>query len=597
MATRPEETKKLKMPQKLPKGWVKTTLGEVCAMNPRTPFDESVSDHTEVSFVPMAAVEEESGRLDASQVRALGSVRKGYTPFRENDVIFAKITPCMENGKIAQATGLKNGLAYGSTEFFVFRPHEGVLPRFILYFLLQPKFREDAERQMTGASGQRRVPSNYLFTHEFWLPPTHEQKRIVSKLDAALLRLERAELAARRAQKRLKLYRAAVLQAAITGELSREWRRTHKHKETGTQLLQRLLEVRRVVWEESELRRFRVAGKSPKDSWKSRYSEPAPPMLDLFHTIPQGWVYATLDQLLLHITDGDHQPPPQVDSGIPLLVIGNLRNGHLDFTDTRFVARHYVDGISEMRKPKKGDILYSLVGSFGISVLVDTEVEFCIQRHIAVLRPHKLSPTSYLSKVLNSDFIFLQAEKSATGTAQRTVGLASLRRFSIPLPPVEEQAHIVCEVEKRLIAADRFAATLNRQLDRTQATRQSLLREAFEGHLVPQRPDDEPASILLERIRIARDNKLQKPKGNHMSRSKLKATRRPLLDVLREHKKPMTPEMLFRDSGFEAMFKASEEPQDMVDAFYKELRKLTDKPAKVSEQKDSRHEVMLKVLP
>src|SRR5664279_2750380 len=99
------------MPNKLPKGWVETTLGEVCAMNPRTPYEELPPEETEVSFVPMAAVEEESGRLDASGVRTLAAARKGYTPFKENDVIFAKITPCMENGKIALATGLRNGLA------------------------------------------------------------------------------------------------------------------------------------------------------------------------------------------------------------------------------------------------------------------------------------------------------------------------------------------------------------------------------------------------------------------------------------------------------------------------------------------------------
>src|SRR5580700_9473440 len=141
------------MPRHLPEGWVRTTLGEVCAINPRMPLGEPLPDSTEVSFVPMAAVEEESGRLDASQIRALGSVRRGYTPFNENDVIFAKITPCMENGKIALATGLKNGIAYGSTEFFVFRPYDGVLPRFVLHYLLQSSFRNGAERQMTGASG------------------------------------------------------------------------------------------------------------------------------------------------------------------------------------------------------------------------------------------------------------------------------------------------------------------------------------------------------------------------------------------------------------------------------------------------------------
>src|SRR5580658_4740387 len=246
------------MPKKLPKGWVRTTLGEVCAVNPRTPLGDPLPDRTEVSFVPMAAVEEESGRLDASKIRALGSVRRGYTPFVENDVIFAKITPCMENGKIALATGLKNGLAYGSTEFFVFRPYEGLLPRFVLHFLLQPSLREEAERQMAGASGQKRVPANYLRTHEFSLPPTREQERIVAKLDAALSRLERARIAAHRAQERLKRYRAAVLHAASTGELTSEWREAERKNnrgevETGEALLQRLLALRRVRWEKSEI--------------------------------------------------------------------------------------------------------------------------------------------------------------------------------------------------------------------------------------------------------------------------------------------------------------------------------------------------------
>ena len=298
------------MPENLPKGWVRTTIGEVCTMNPRRAFDERLPDSTEVSFVPMAAVEEESGRLDTSQVRALGSVRKGYTPFLESDVIFAKITPCMENGKIALATGLKNGMGYGSTEFFVFRPYKGLLPRFVLHFFLQPSFREEAERQMTGASGQKRVPRNYLRTHEFLLPPTREQQRIVAKLDAALSRLERAEIAARRAQERLKRYRAAVLHAACTGEITRAWRKAQSKErndqvETAEALVQRLLATRRARWEESELDHLHVAGNRPKDDkWKSRYPAPAALSTGDLPRLPEGWTWASLDQLTSLVTSG-----------------------------------------------------------------------------------------------------------------------------------------------------------------------------------------------------------------------------------------------------------------------------------------------------
>jgi type I restriction enzyme S subunit len=262
--------------------------------------DTAFPDQTEVSFVPMAAVEENSGRLDASQIRTLGSVRRGYTPFKENDVIFAKITPCMENGKIALATGLKNGLAYGSTEFFVFRPHAGLVPRFVLHFLLQPSLREVASHQMVGASGQKRVPINYLATHEFWLPPTREQERILAKLDSALIRVDRAEVAARRAQERLKNYRTAVLHAAISGEITRSWRKTRQKRNEANQkssetLLELLFAAHRAHWEMAELNRFPRVPKN--DRWKSRYSRPVLPNRGDLPQIPESWAWAPLEMV------------------------------------------------------------------------------------------------------------------------------------------------------------------------------------------------------------------------------------------------------------------------------------------------------------
>jgi len=134
-----------------------------------------------------------------------------------------------------------------------------------------------------------------------------------------------------------------------------------------------------------------------------------------------------------------------------------------------------------------------------------------------------------------------------------------------PVPPFQEQSRIIREVERRLAAAARLATTLNRQLDHASATRQSLLREAFAGHLVAQESKDEPASVLLDRIRVAHEAEAKKPKGKRMPKSKSKLTRRPLLDVLREQKKPMTPEQLFRAAGFQPT---------QADLFYRELASL-----------------------
>ncbi len=156
---------------------------------------------------------------------------------------------------------------------------------------------------MAGASGQKRVPLAYISGHEFLLPPTREQERIVAKLDAALSRLERAENAARRAQKRLKEYRSAVQHAATTGELTRDWRASHVESEqdqleAGGDLLKRLLAVRRSHWEKSELERLRSDGTRPRDDkWKSRYSEPVTPDTTDMPELPKSWTWASLEMI------------------------------------------------------------------------------------------------------------------------------------------------------------------------------------------------------------------------------------------------------------------------------------------------------------
>ena len=165
----------------LPQGWAAPKLEDVCDFNPK---HSSAADQSQlVSFVPMPAVSEHSGAIDGAVDRPLSEIWKGYTHFADGDVIFAKITPCMENGKAAVANGLTNGIACGSTEFHVLRSKGAVLPDYVWRFMRQDSFRRDAEAQMTGAVGQRRVPKPYLEQHEIPLPPLPEQRRIVRKLD------------------------------------------------------------------------------------------------------------------------------------------------------------------------------------------------------------------------------------------------------------------------------------------------------------------------------------------------------------------------------------------------------------------------------
>ena len=143
----------------LPPGtWAIVPISDIAEINPK--LDKSgINDDLDVSFVPMPAVEAETGGIEVSATRRFEEVKKGYTPFREGDVLFAKITPCMENGKMAVVPALRNGLGFGSTEFHVLRAKDGIAPEYLYYFVSSKRFRVDAEHNMTGAVGQRRVPT------------------------------------------------------------------------------------------------------------------------------------------------------------------------------------------------------------------------------------------------------------------------------------------------------------------------------------------------------------------------------------------------------------------------------------------------------
>ena len=151
------------------KGWGITTIGNCCILNPKRP--KGISDELLVSFVPMPAVSED-GLIDCSDIKPYAEVKKGFTYFAEDDVLFAKITPCMENGKGAVAQGLSNGIGAGSTEFHVLRPIEGVSNPYWLYIITRfDSFRAEARKVMTGTGGQLRVPIGFLENYPISLPP------------------------------------------------------------------------------------------------------------------------------------------------------------------------------------------------------------------------------------------------------------------------------------------------------------------------------------------------------------------------------------------------------------------------------------------
>lgn len=176
------------------RNWKYTTLGKECFLNPKKSELKNMNENFEVSFVAMPSVSE-NGNIDTNIIKKYDDVKKGFTYFAENDVLFAKITPCMENGKGAVAIGLKNKIGFGSTEFHVLRPKENINSVWLYTLTAMKSFRIEAERKMTGSAGQKRVPISFFETYNLGLPPIKLQNQfadIVKKIDKQKFEIQKS---------------------------------------------------------------------------------------------------------------------------------------------------------------------------------------------------------------------------------------------------------------------------------------------------------------------------------------------------------------------------------------------------------------------
>ena len=276
------------------------------------------------------------------------------------------------------------------------------------------------------------------------LPPFAEQQRIVDRIESLFAKLDEAKEKAQAVVDSFETRKAAILHKAFTGELTAKWRKEH-----GVGM----------------------------ESWEVR----------------------TLDSVCSSIFDGDHMPPPKAESGIPFLVISNVNTGHLTFENTRFVPQEYYDTLSDTRKPQLGDVLYTLVGSFGIPVVVNSKRPFCFQRHMALLRPIDVSPL-FLWYILQTPEMYDKVSSIATGTAQLTVPIKGLRAMTIPRPNIAEQVEIVRILDGFFAREQSAKEAAEAVIDQIDLMKKSILARAFRGELGTNDPSEESAVELLKQI-------------------------------------------------------------------------------------------------
>ena len=324
----------------------------------------------------------------------------------------------------------------------------------------------------------------------------------MAEIEKQFTRLDASVAALKRVQANLKRYRASVLKAACEGKLvpteAELARADGRDYEPADRLLECILAERRAHWESQEKRR-------------GKYKEPVAPDTTDLPDLPEGWAWATADQLLVRSEYGISIRCSYEADGLPVLRIPNIVQGKIDLRNLKFSTRPLPT--DSQRALQVGDVLMcrtnGSIGLIGRTAVVKTEFDV-FHSFASYLLRFRFADTQdipqwfhiFATSQLGRAFIESNAASSA---GQHNVSLKLVHGMVIPIPPLPEQQRIVAEVERRLSVIQQAEAAVEANLTRADRLRQSILKQAFSGKLVPQDPDDEPASALLERIRAERE--------------------------------------------------------------------------------------------
>lgn len=470
---------------KLPESWMWSISTDVCSSirdgTHNTPeyIDEGVPLVTSKNLV--------NGMIDFNNTRNIHlkdhleiSKRSGV---ENGDVLFAMI------GTIGNPVVIKSDKIFSVKNVALFKKNESFLSsQFLKYWLQSPVFNKELQDKYLKGTTQKFIPLEFLRTLPIPVPPFNEQHRIVAKFEELFTKLDEGVKELQDAKAQIKRYRQSVLKHAFEGKLTEEWRKKNPTGfEPGSVLLEKIKEERK-----------KALGKKYKEL-------PAVDTTDL-PELPDGWVWTNIYTIANRVTDGEHITPERADSGIYLLSARNVLNGEISLEKVDYISEEVYKKLCERLTIEEGDVLLSCSGTVGRSCVVPKGLEFSLVRSVAVIKVrHNMG--KFLSYCLRSPFLQAQIDELKTQTAQANIFQNSINKLFVPLTCIEEQQTIVTEIERLFSVAGQAEKIIDASLVQSERLRQSILKQAFEGKLVPQDPTDEPASVLLERIKAEREAK------------------------------------------------------------------------------------------
>jgi type I restriction enzyme S subunit len=498
----------------MPKGWARTNLGQIASVLRGVTYrKEDARDRPAQGLVPLLRATNISSTLSLDEVL--------YVPEK---YVSSEQLLCAGDVVIAASSGSKSivGKAalldhdwFGTFGAFcaVVRPDARISFKFLGYALQTAEYRSYVSACAAGVNINN-LKASHLNDYNLPLAPVNEQELIVDEIEKQFSRLDAATAALKRVHANLKRYRASVLKAACEGHLvpteAELARKEGREYEPADKLLERILRERRARWEVDTRAKMIASGKPPADDrWKQKYKEPSAPKTGGLPALPKGWCWACFDQVAWRVRSGTAETSSRDTTDYPVLKSSAVRPGRVDFTDVNYLRADQSSRLENF--VEKGDLLITrLSGS----------LEYVAQcAHIADLPPHGIQYPDrlfcaklvdgvvgqFLSYCFQHQPLRAALEQAAKSTAgHQRISMTDLFSFTFPLPPLSEQHRISSALDRHVSFVERLINTVRNEQKKADHSRLSILKEAFSSNLVPQDPTDEPASMLLERIRTER---------------------------------------------------------------------------------------------
>jgi type I restriction enzyme S subunit len=470
----------------LPAGWLRTTVGEIYNVvgggTPSTKVEEYWQG--DIPWISSADI------YGPKDIRPRRSITENAIRNSSTNVVPAGSLIVVTRVGLGKVALTPMSICFSQDSQGLIGSEDVILPDYAIYYLSQAVREFKHKSRGTTIAG---VTKKQLLELPVVLPPLPEQHRIVAEIETQFTRLDAGVAALKRAQANLRRYKASVLKAACEGRLvpteAELARAEGRDYEPADVLLQRILAKRRAKWEAEN------PGK--------KYKEPTAPDRSDLHELPEGWVWTGLDELTPHITSGSRGWAKYYsDTGSLFIRAQDINTDELVLDSVAHVA--LPESIEGARtRVFQDDLLVTITGAnVTKTALVRQGLdEAYVSQHVGLVRPVLASTSPYLYYWIVSPAHGRRIlEKDAYGAGKPGLNLTNLRELAVALPCLAEQQRIVAEVERRLSVVQELERQVEAALRRAERLRQSILKHAFEGKLVPQDPNDEPASVLLERI-------------------------------------------------------------------------------------------------